>query len=676
MYMYNCESIHFKKEVNMKKTTVALTVTAFVLLLLSVGYVVGQVFILDPVFGLTFQSLKDVLISIGSWFNFFGASANVTYDLTRIIVLVVVGVLAVIVPIIWLVLIIKFRKPKSLLVMATWYLVIAALLYDFALLHPYLLGTGGGLMDPYWNGFLSELAAPRIMNIIIFLAPHALLVLAVLFVIPAAIVNMVYCAKSPSAPKRRVKKSQSSAEDDKVILIREEPQPLGPSSDEIRKIVHEEIHDKEEEVVPAPIAQHEPVKPVQPAETVAGLSGPLIVQYINTYGRPEEAKPAPAPAPVPVPEKVDYEKIRDLIREELLDLLVDEYEEEEVEEEVEEPAVEEVVAEPEVHHVGPTLEEIRAMVREEVLAGTHKEEKPSPIIVNVPLPPAPAPAPVKESLTKNQVRSLIANELEKLVEKETKVQKQEPPAPVVQPIDEHSVRELIANELSKLVQEPVVKEKPQEVVKPSLTKEDVRAILEEVIVRQTIVKEVVKEVPVVVKEVVKEVPVQVVVQPEVKKVSEPAPAPVKAKVETPRPASAKVDREYERIPFQQRMKSADKEMKSNYNELKSEILSYGAKSRISNTGDTFRLHTKTYLKITVAGKSLKLYFALNPKNYEKTTLPVQDASHIGIYQEIPLIFKVKSPLSMKRAKQLIADAMEADNLEQGKVEAHNWVKEI
>ena len=61
------------------------------------------------------------------------------------------------------------------------------------------------------------------------------------------------------------------------------------------------------------------------------------------------------------------------------------------------------------------------------------------------------------------------------------------------------------------------------------------------------------------------------------------------------------------------MKSAEKEMKANYNELKSEVLSYGVKSRVSNTGDTFRLHTKTYLKITIAGKSLKLYFALDPK---------------------------------------------------------------
>ena len=162
------------------------------------------------------------------------------------------------------------------------------------------------------------------------------------------------------------------------------------------------------------------------------------------------------------------------------------------------------------------------------------------------------------------------------------------------------------------------------------------------------------------------------------------PAPVIVKVEKTAPVKvaaqpAEEDKEkptYERIPFQTRMLKADKEMKNNYNELKSEIMSYGVKSRVSNSGDTFRLHTKTYLKITIAGKSLKLYYALDPKDYEKTTLPVQDAGHKGIYKDIPLVFKVKSDLSMRRAKQLIADTMEKSGLEQGKVELHNWVKEI
>ena len=131
-----------------------------------------------------------------------------------------------------------------------------------------------------------------------------------------------------------------------------------------------------------------------------------------------------------------------------------------------------------------------------------------------------------------------------------------------------------------------------------------------------------------------------------------------------------------RIPFQTRIHAAEPELKAHFNELKSDILAYGVKSRISNSGDTFRLHTKTYVKITIAGKALKLYFALDPKDYADSKMPLADVSHKGIYKEIPLVFKVKSELSLRRAKQLIADAMAKDNLVQGEVVLRDWVKEI
>ncbi len=149
-------------------------------------------------------------------------------------------------------------------------------------------------------------------------------------------------------------------------------------------------------------------------------------------------------------------------------------------------------------------------------------------------------------------------------------------------------------------------------------------------------------------------------------VEEPAPEPV------PEPEKPKIIR----IPFEERITSAEKEMKDNYNELKNDIMAYGVKSRVSNSGDTFRLHRKTYVKLTIAGKSLKLYFALNPDDYKDSTLPIADASEKNIYAEIPLVFKVKSGLSMRRAKQLVADVMAQDGLVQGEVGKVNWVKEI
>ena len=131
-----------------------------------------------------------------------------------------------------------------------------------------------------------------------------------------------------------------------------------------------------------------------------------------------------------------------------------------------------------------------------------------------------------------------------------------------------------------------------------------------------------------------------------------------------------------RIPFQQRMLDADQEMKDNYSELKNELLSWGLKSRISSSGDSFRLHCKTYCKISIAGKSLKLYLALDPKDYKDSTLPIQNAGDKNIYKDIPLVFKVRSGLSMRRAKALIRDACEKENLEQGVIGNENWVEAL
>ena len=158
-------------------------------------------------------------------------------------------------------------------------------------------------------------------------------------------------------------------------------------------------------------------------------------------------------------------------------------------------------------------------------------------------------------------------------------------------------------------------------------------------------------------------------EPEPEPEPEPVPEPIPEPVVEEKPKII-------RIPFEERITSAEKEMKDNYNELKNDIMAYGVKSRVSNSGDTFRLHRKTYVKLTIAGKSLKLYFALNPDDYKDSTLPIQDASEKNIYAEIPLVFKVKSGLSMRRAKQLVADVMAQDGLVQGEVGKVNWVKEI
>ena len=170
---------------------------------------------------------------------------------------------------------------------------------------------------------------------------------------------------------------------------------------------------------------------------------------------------------------------------------------------------------------------------------------------------------------------------------------------------------------------------------------------------------------------------------EEKKEEGPVPFVKQEKEPEPEPEPVVIDEEDDpkkqiiRIPFDERLVAAEKDLKENYNELKNEILAYGVKSRISNGGDSFRLHRKTFVKITIAGKGLKLYFALNPNNYAESTIPVIDASDKAIYEETPCAFKVKSALSVRRAKQLIADVMATDNLEkEGEPRKTDWVRQV
>lgn len=118
-----------------------------------------------------------------------------------------------------------------------------------------------------------------------------------------------------------------------------------------------------------------------------------------------------------------------------------------------------------------------------------------------------------------------------------------------------------------------------------------------------------------------------------------------------------------KVTFEERLAKADPTLVEKYHEIREEIMSYGIKSRVSSSGDTFRLHTVKYMKIVVAGKKLKLYMKLNPRDYDSTTIPHSDASSKALYAEIPMVFKVNSPLSVKRAKGLIADMMAKENIQ-------------
>ena len=189
-----------------------------------------------------------------------------------------------------------------------------------------------------------------------------------------------------------------------------------------------------------------------------------------------------------------------------------------------------------------------------------------------------------------------------------------------------------------------------------------------------VTEEVVKEEPVK-EEPVEEEPVEEAPVEEAPVVVKPVEVAPKAKKE-PKPKEPVEKEVIRRIPFQERFSTLEPEMVDKFNEIKSYALSYGLKSRVSNSGDTFRLKRKTYLKIMIAGKGLKIHYALDPADYADTTIPAKDYSEVKLYEEIPLQLQVKSNLSVKRAKKLIDDICLAEGLVQQEVVEKEHHKEF
>ena len=248
--------------------------------------------------------------------------------------------------------------------------------------------------------------------------------------------------------------------------------------------------------------------------------------------------------------------------------------------------------------------------------------------------------------------------------------------------DEDYIRNIVRDELIKNQPFKVIivgNEKPQEVVvekEPEPVKEEQPVVVEEP-------KPEPKPEPV--KEVVKEQPKPILV-PTVKfwdvarvvwpQLDNPKPLPREEKPVEPVNTEEDGWNRNKRQPFMVRIITADLDTKANYNEIKNELLSYGVKSRLSRGGDTFRLGGKEYAKIYLVGKTLKVYFALSPEDYRDSTYPIEDVGHRPNYAGMPLLFKVRSKLSVRRCKELIKAACEKDGLAQKEVKDTNWVDEL
>jgi len=109
---------------------------------------------------------------------------------------------------------------------------------------------------------------------------------------------------------------------------------------------------------------------------------------------------------------------------------------------------------------------------------------------------------------------------------------------------------------------------------------------------------------------------------------------------------------------------ADDELKSYYSIVKNAFMSYKKVTcSVSREHERVRRGRTTIGIIKVRGKSLLVYLALDPKQFENTMYVGDDVSEITKYAATPFLYRVKGPRKANRAARLIAMVAERFGLE-------------
>ena len=115
--------------------------------------------------------------------------------------------------------------------------------------------------------------------------------------------------------------------------------------------------------------------------------------------------------------------------------------------------------------------------------------------------------------------------------------------------------------------------------------------------------------------------------------------------------------------YLERLTGSEDSLKQSYSVIKNELLKHRkVHARISKSCETFRVGYDVIAKFVVAGKSLKVYLAMDPYAVDSAIYHQRDASSKKRFVEVPLVVKVKSPLSVRKACQLVNMTCEGKNV--------------
>lgn len=111
--------------------------------------------------------------------------------------------------------------------------------------------------------------------------------------------------------------------------------------------------------------------------------------------------------------------------------------------------------------------------------------------------------------------------------------------------------------------------------------------------------------------------------------------------------------------FRAKMAGLPEESKEFYRDLKNEFLTYkGVKSRISWKTEGVRKGRETIARFAVRENTLCVFLALDPDQYKDSKYVFESVKDIKAYEGVPMLIRVKSDLSCRKVKELIADIMQ------------------
>ena len=114
--------------------------------------------------------------------------------------------------------------------------------------------------------------------------------------------------------------------------------------------------------------------------------------------------------------------------------------------------------------------------------------------------------------------------------------------------------------------------------------------------------------------------------------------------------------------FEAKLIQASEDNQNFYQIIKNHILAYkGVNDRMSWNYETFRTGRKLLVMMVIKGKTLNVYLALKPKDYEDTKYRFDDASQVKKYEDVPMRVKVKNFLNLRYCCELIDILMDQNN---------------